>query len=90
MFQHRIPKYIRRCYGPEFIARALTEWLEHVGVQTLFIKLGSPWENGYNESFKGKLRDELLNSEANCWTQKHFTRWRRHRYWSRTGANTTT
>ena len=42
---------------------AVREWLERVGVQTLFIEPGSPWENGYNESFNGKLRDELLNGE---------------------------
>ena len=42
---------------------AVREWLERVGVQTLYIEPGSPWENGYNESFNGKLRDELLNGE---------------------------
>ena len=63
MLQHGIPRYIRSDNGPEFIATALREWFEHVGVQTLFIEPGSPWENGYNESFNGKLRDELLNGE---------------------------
>jgi len=63
MMAHGIPKHIRSDNGPEFIAQALREWLEHVGVQTLFIEPGSPWENGYNESFNGKLRDELLNGE---------------------------
>lgn len=57
------PAYIRSDNGPEFTAIAVREWLEKVGVQTLFIEPGSPWENGYNESFNGKLRDELLNRE---------------------------
>jgi transposase InsO family protein len=49
--------------GPEFAARAVRRWLGAVGVRTLFIAQGSPWENGYVESFNGKLRDELLNPE---------------------------
>ena len=49
--------------GPEFCAQALREWLGRVGVKTLFIEPGSPWENGYNESSNGKLRDELLDRE---------------------------
>ena len=47
----------------EFVARAVRSWLSRLGVQTLFIERGSPWENGYVEDFNGKLRDELLNSE---------------------------
>jgi len=58
-----VPAYIRSDNGPEFTAIAVRDWLEKVGVQTLFIEPGSPWENGYNESFNGKLRDELLNRE---------------------------
>ena len=50
-------------YGAEFTSKMIREWLERIGVKTLFIKPGSPWENGYNESFNGKLRDELLNRE---------------------------
>jgi putative transposase len=50
-------------YGPEFTAKAVRNWLERIGVKTLFIEPGSPWENGYIESFNGKLRDELLNGE---------------------------
>ncbi len=50
-------------YGSKFTATAVREWLERVGVNTLFIDPGSPWENGYVESFNGKLRDELLNGE---------------------------
>ena len=51
------------CYGPEFIATAVQEWLAKVGVKTLYITPGSPWENGYCESFNGSLRDELLDGE---------------------------
>jgi len=51
------------CYGPEFAARAVRHWLGKLGVKTLFIEPGSPWENGYCESFNSKLRDELLNAE---------------------------
>ena len=51
------------CYGSEFIAPAVQKWLGQVGVKTLYIAPGSPWENGYNESFNGSLRDELLNGE---------------------------
>src|SRR6478609_8091165 len=49
--------------GPEFIARELQRWLERASVRTLYIQKASPWENGYVESFNGKLRDELLNRE---------------------------
>ena len=57
------PGFIRSDNGPEFTAKAVRNWLKRLGVQTLFIEPGSPWENGYNESFNGKLRDELLNGE---------------------------
>jgi transposase InsO family protein len=59
-----IPKHIRSDNGPEFTAKAVRKWLERLGVKTLFIEPGSPWENGYIESFNGKLRDELLNREV--------------------------
>jgi putative transposase len=59
----RPPDYIRSDNGPEFTATAVREWLSRVGVKTLYIEPGSPWENGYNESSNGKLRDELLNGE---------------------------
>lgn len=59
-----VPEYIRSDNGPEFTARAIRSWLSRVGVRTLFIEPGSPWENGYIESFNGKLRDELLNREV--------------------------
>jgi putative transposase len=58
-----IPAHIRSDNGPEFTAKAIRKWLERLGVKTLFIEPGSPWENGYIESFNGKLRDELLNLE---------------------------
>ena len=58
-----VPEHIRSDNGPEFTAKAIRDWLPRVGVKTLFIQPGSPWENGYNESFNGKLRDELLNRE---------------------------
>jgi transposase InsO family protein len=58
-----VPEHIRSDNGPEFTAKAIRTWLNRIGVKTLFIELGSPWENGYIESFNGKLRDELLNRE---------------------------
>ena len=56
-----VPEYIRSDNGSEFTAQAVRDWLKAVGVRTLYIEPGSPWENGYVESFNGKLRDELLN-----------------------------
>jgi putative transposase len=58
-----IPEHIRSDNGPEFTARSIRQWLSQLGVKTLFIEPGSPWENGYIESFNGKLRDELLDRE---------------------------
>ena len=58
-----IPRYIRSDNGPEFIAKELRNWIEAVGAQCAFIEPGSPWENGYVESFNARLRDELLNGE---------------------------
>lgn len=64
LFIHRgVPHYIRSDNGSEFTAKAVRQWLSSLGVGTLFIEPGSPWENGYIESFNGKLRDELLNRE---------------------------
>jgi transposase InsO family protein len=57
------PAYLRSDNGPEFVNRSVREWLKRVGVETLYIEAGSPWENGYVESFNGRLRDELLNRE---------------------------
>jgi len=79
--RHGPPDHIRSDNGSEFTATAVRDWLPRVGVQTLFIEPGSPWENGYNESFNGKLRDELLNGEI--FTTLHeakvlIERWRQH------------
>jgi transposase InsO family protein len=57
------PVHVRSDNGPEFIARAIRSWLGSANVKTLYIEPGSPWENGYAESFHGRLRDELLESE---------------------------
>lgn len=61
--QQGLPQHIRSDNGPEFAATAVRSWLSRVGVQTLFITTGSPWGNGYIESFNGNLRDELLDRE---------------------------
>jgi len=61
--EHGIPEYIRSDNGSEFTAKVVRDWLRRIGVKTLFIEPGSPWENGYIESFNGKFRDELLNGE---------------------------
>ena len=58
-----VPAHIRSDNGPEFVAQALRDWIAAVGAKTAYIEPGSPWENGYCESFNGKLRDELLNGE---------------------------
>jgi len=59
-----IPEYLRSDNGPEFVALELRKWLTPLGTGTLYIEPGSPWENGYCESFNGKLRDECLNGEV--------------------------
>jgi len=58
-----IPAYILSDNGPEFIANAVRQWIKAVGAETAYIEPGSPWENGYCESFNARLRDELLNGE---------------------------
>lgn len=76
-----VPDCIRSDNGSEFTAQAVREWLARVGVKTLFIEPGSPWENGYVESFNGKLRDELLDREIFCTLLEAkvlIERWRRH------------
>ena len=79
--KHGPPEHIRSDNGAEFTAQAVRDWLNRLGVKTLFIEPGSPWENGYNESFNGKLRDELLNTEI-FHTLKEakvlIERWRQH------------
>jgi putative transposase len=75
-----VPAYIRSDNGPEFTAKRVRQWLGRLGVETLFIEPGSPWENGYCESFNGKLRDELLDREIfdTLWEAKVLIeRWRR-------------
>ena len=76
-----LPNPIRSDNGPEFTSRAIRQWLNNLEVGPLFIEPGSPWENGYNESFNGKLRDELLNGEI-FYTLKEaiimIERWRVH------------
>ena len=63
MLWRGIPEHIRSDNGPEFLAQDLREWLGKLGTGPLYIEPGSPWENGYCESFNGKLRDECLNGE---------------------------
>ena len=63
MLVRGIPEHIRSDNGPEMTAKIVRQWLASVGAKTLYIAPGSPWENGYCESFNGKLRDELLNGE---------------------------
>lgn len=82
LFIHRgVPDHIRSDNGAEFTAHAVRQWLHKVGVRTLFIEPGSPWENGYVESFNGKLRDELLNGEIFYTLTEAkvlIERWRQH------------
>lgn len=76
-----LPEHIRSDNGPEFVAEKVRGWLGRLGVGTLFIEPGSPWENGYCESFNGKLRDELLRGElfdTLFEAQVLVARWRRH------------
>ena len=81
LFLHRgCPTHIRSDNGPEFIARTLQAWYGMLTIAPLFIEPGSPWENGYVESFNGKLRDELLNGELFYTLQEAqvlVERWRR-------------
>ena len=80
-FSRGPPEHLRSDNGPEFCAQALREWLGRIGVKTLYIQPGSPWENGYNESFNGKLRDELLDREIFYTVQEAkvlIEQWRRH------------
>jgi len=79
--KHGIPKHIRSDNGPEFIAKILRQWLKDLDVKPLYIEPGSPWENGYCESFNGKMRDQFLNGEL-FYTLKEAEvmteRWRVH------------
>lgn len=81
MLTRGTPAYIRSDNGPELAAKAVTGWLATLGVGTLFIEPGSPWENGYCESFNSKLRDECLNGEIFSTLQEAqvvIEQWRRH------------
>ena len=76
-----VPGHIRSDNGPEFVAKAVQEWITAVGAKTAYIEPGSPWENGYVESFNARLRDELLNGEI-FYTLREaqiiIESWRRH------------
>ncbi len=63
MLERGVPEHIRSDNGAEMTAKIVRSWLAKLGAQTLYIEPGSPWENGYCESFNGKLRDECLNGE---------------------------
>ncbi len=81
MATRSVPEHIRSDNGAEFTAKAVRSWLKKVGVKTLYIEPGSPWENGYIESFNGKLRDELLNGEIFMTLREAkvlIERWRNH------------
>jgi transposase InsO family protein len=76
-----VPEYLRSDNGSEFTSAYVRDWLRRVGARTLFIEPGSPWENGYIESFNGKLRDELLNGELFDTVREARViteRWRKH------------
>ncbi len=76
-----VPAFIRSDNGPEFIAQAVRDWIAAVGAKTAYIEPGSPWENGYCESFNARFRDELLNGEvfySLCEAQIIIEAWRKH------------
>ena len=77
----KLPEHLRSDNGAEMTAKILRNWLATIGAKTLYIEPGSPWENGYCESFNGKLRDELLDGEI-FYTLKEaqivIENWRRH------------
>ena len=76
-----IPDYIRSDNGPEFVAQAVRDWIKAVGAKTAYIEPGSPWENGYCESFNARFRDELLNGEifySLLEAQIIIEQWRKH------------
>lgn len=76
-----VPEHLRSENGPELIAHDLRKWLQDTGAKTMYIEPGSPWENGYYESFNSKMRDEFLNGEI-FYSMKELRvlaeRWRRH------------
>jgi len=82
MLKQGVPEHIRSDNGPEFVAKAVRQWLSRLGVGTLFIEPGNPWKNGYIESFNGKLRDELLDGKVFTTVKeaKVLTTWCRQQY----------
>jgi putative transposase len=81
LVERGVPEHVRSDNGPEFAATAVRAWLGRLGVETLFIEPGSPWEDGHCESFNGKLRDELLDREvfhSLREAQALVEAWRRH------------
>ena len=79
--EHDIPEHIRSDNGPEFVAKKLMSWFKQLEVKPLFIEPGSPWENGYCESFNGKMRYQLLDGEIFCSLLEAkvvIEAWRRH------------
>lgn len=81
MLVRGVPEHIRSDNGPEMTAKAVRSWLAGVGAKNLYIEPGSPWENGYCESFNGKLREELLNGEIFCSLKEAkvlIEQWRHH------------
>ena len=76
-----VPDHIRSDNGPEFVARAVQDWIGAVGARTAYIERGSPWENGFIESFNARLRDELLDGEIFYTLEEAkviIESWRRH------------
>ena len=81
MLERGAPRHVRSDNGPEFVAKAVRDWIDAVGSKTAYIEPGSPWEKGYVESFNSKLRDELLDGEifySLKEAQVLIEAWRRH------------
>ena len=81
MLERGVPEHIRSDNGAEMTAKVVRNWLATLGARTLYIEPGSPWENGYCESFNGKLRDECLNGEIFYSLKEAIVvieRWRKH------------
>jgi len=81
MVEHGVAEHIRSDNGPEMVAEEIRSWFQHMGAKTAYIELGSPWQNGYCESFNGRLRDELLNGEIFYTLKKAqvvIEQWRNH------------
>ena len=78
---HDAPRHMRCDNGPEFVSRAILEWILGAGIQTAHIDPGKPWQNGTDESFNGKLRDECLSMEwfrSRAEARVLIESWRRH------------